>query len=444
LTLNSSTGAVTGTPTASGSASFTLKVTDTRAGYATQVESFTVAADPTITSAALSGGEVGEPYAATPTTAGGTTPFTWSVTGGSLPAGLNLNTSTGAVTGTPTGGGPFTLTLEVTDADGMQATQSESFSITAAPTITSPALSGGEVSVAYGAAPVVGGGTPFYTWSTSAPVPAGLSLDPSTGAITGTPTTAGTYTFTLVAADSVGVHTTQSESVTVVALPSAAGGGMVNGDVGVSVDHQLTTQGGTGPYAWTLSEGSLPSGVGLSSSGVISGVPADAGTFVVTVTVTDAHGLVSSEPLTMVVMPTSLNSRRMAVTPDGRGYWIATVGGSVTAYGDATSYGSMAGKHLNQPIVSIAATPNGQGYWLVASDGGIFSFGDAVFHGGTGGMHLNRPIVDVAADASGQGYWLVASDGGIFAFGDAAFEGSTGGLHLNRPVVGMADGPALG
>ncbi len=441
LSLNSSTGAVTGTPTTAGSASFTLKVTDSKSGFATQSQTFTITADPTITSAALSGGEVGKPYAAIPTTTGGTTPFAWSVTSGSLPAGLTLNPSTGAVTGTPTANGPFSFILTVTDADAMVASQSESFSIVAAPTITSAVLSRGEVTVHYASAPVVAGGTPSYTWSTSAPLPAGLAINPSTGAVAGTPTAAGTYTFTLVAVDGVGVHATQPESVTVAALPSAVGGGMVNGDVGVSVGHQLTTQGGTGPYAWTLSTGSLPSGVGLSASGVISGVPANAGTFVVTVTVTDALGLVSSEPLTMVVEPTSLNSRRMAVTPDGRGYWIATVGGSVTAYGEAPSLGSMVGKHLNQPIVGIEATSDGKGYWLVASDGGVFAFGDASYFGSEGSHHLNKPIVGMAATPDGQGYWLVASDGGLFTFGNAPFFGSEGSHHLNQPIVGMAATP---
>ncbi len=438
LSLNTSTGAITGTPTASGVASFTLRATDSVNGSDSQIESVTINADPAITSSTLSGGEVGESYATTPTTTGGTTPLVWSVSSGTLPAGLSLNTATGAVSGTPTASGPFSFTLKVTDANGKFATQSESLTITAAPAITSPSLAGGEVSVAYTATPVVAAGTAPYTWSTSTPLPGGLSLNPSTGAITGVPTVPGTFTFTLVVVDGAGVHASQSESVTVAALPSAVGGGMVNGDVGVSVGRQLTTQGGIGPYAWRVSTGSLPVGITLSAAGMISGVPADAGTFVVTVTVTDAHGLISSEPLTLVVEPTSLNSRRMAVTPDGRGYWIATIAGSVTAYGDAPSYGSMAGKHLNAPIVGIEATPDGKGYWLVATDGGVFAFGDASYLGSEGNHHLNQPIVGIAATPDGQGYWLVASDGGLFTFGDAPFFGSEGNHHLNQPIVGMA------
>jgi hypothetical protein len=128
----------------------------------------------------------------------------------------------------------------------------------------------------------------------------------------------------------------------------------------------------------------------------------------------------------------------MAATPDGGGYWLTDALGDVSAHGDATLYGSLAGDPLNAPITHIVATPDGKGYWLVAADGGTFTFGDAHFYGSMGGKPLNAPVVDIAPTADGGGYWLVASDGGIFAFGDAKFLGSMGGQHLNKPVVGMA------
>jgi hypothetical protein len=120
------------------------------------------------------------------------------------------------------------------------------------------------------------------------------------------------------------------------------------------------------------------------------------------------------------------------------GYRMFTTAGVVYNFGADKSFGSLAGIHLNQPIVGGTPTPDGKGYWLVASDGGIFSFGDARFFGSTGGIRLNKPIVGMASTVDGKGYWLVATDGGIFAFGDARFFGSTGGITLNKPVVGMA------
>ncbi len=82
-----------------------------------------------ITTTAAAFGIVGNTYSSTPSTANGTAPFTWSLFGGSLPAGLSLNTSTGAVTGTPTAAGNSTATLRVVDGAGKVATGSVLFAI---------------------------------------------------------------------------------------------------------------------------------------------------------------------------------------------------------------------------------------------------------------------------------------------------------------------------
>ncbi len=132
----------------------------------------------------------------------------------------------------------------------------------------------------------------------------------------------------------------------------------------------------------------------------------------------------------------------VTTSPSGNGYWISSQDGGVFSFGDARSFGSMAGQRLNLPVVGMASSPSGGGYWLVATDGGIFRFGDAAFHGSTGAIKLNQPIVGMAPTPSGGGYWLVASDGGIFAFGDAVFRGSTGAIKLNQPIVGMAPTPS--
>jgi hypothetical protein len=86
----------------------------------------------------------------------------------------------------------------------------------------------------------------------------------------------------------------------------------------------------------------------------------------------------------------------------------------------------------------IAQDPSGSGYWLAAADGGVFAFGGAQFYGSMAGKHLNTPIVGIESTPDGGGYWLVASDGGTFAFGDAQFLGSMAGTHLNGQVVGIA------
>jgi hypothetical protein len=132
----------------------------------------------------------------------------------------------------------------------------------------------------------------------------------------------------------------------------------------------------------------------------------------------------------------------LADTRSGNGYYALDNSGHIFPFGDARSFGSMAGAHLNRPIIALAPTPSGRGYWLLGSDGGVFSFGDARFFGSTGNVRLNAPIISIAATRSGHGYWLLASDGGVFSFGDARFHGSTGNLHLNGHVISMAAAPS--
>jgi hypothetical protein len=127
----------------------------------------------------------------------------------------------------------------------------------------------------------------------------------------------------------------------------------------------------------------------------------------------------------------------MSPTTDANGYWLVASDGGIFTFGDARFLGSMGGSHLNKPIVGMAVTPDGGGYWLVATDGGMFSFGDAQFFGSMGGQHLNEPIEAMTPTPDGRGYWMVASDGGVFCFGDAQFHGSTGNRVLSAPISGM-------
>jgi lysophospholipase L1-like esterase len=122
----------------------------------------------------------------------------------------------------------------------------------------------------------------------------------------------------------------------------------------------------------------------------------------------------------------------------GQGTWLVDAAGGIHTVGDAPNLGSMAGQHLDRPIVTMAATHDGDGYWLVASDGGIFAFGDAGYFGSTGGLHLQATIVAFTPTRDDRGYWEVASDGGVFAFGDATYLGSVSTATPHWPVVGMA------
>jgi len=132
----------------------------------------------------------------------------------------------------------------------------------------------------------------------------------------------------------------------------------------------------------------------------------------------------------------------MTATQNGGGYWLLGSDGGIFSFGNARFFGSTGAMRLTRPVLGMATTPTARGYWLVAGDGGIFSFGNASFFGSTGAMRLNQPVVGMASTPTGKGYWLVARDGGIFSFGDAKFFGSTGSMRLNQPIVGMASTPS--
>jgi hypothetical protein len=128
------------------------------------------------------------------------------------------------------------------------------------------------------------------------------------------------------------------------------------------------------------------------------------------------------------------------------GYWVATSGGAVHAYGGAKFHGSMSRRKLAAPIVAIVATPGMKGYWLVGADGGVFSFGNAHFYGSVPEVlgphrHLGSPIVSAAAAPGGRGYWLVSADGGVFSFGRARFAGSLGGRRTVVKITRIVPAP---
>jgi hypothetical protein len=120
------------------------------------------------------------------------------------------------------------------------------------------------------------------------------------------------------------------------------------------------------------------------------------------------------------------------------GYWLVSSNGTVYPFGDASSYGSMAGAPPKEPIVGMASTPSGHGYWLVDADGRVYSFGDASFHGSMAGVSLTQPTVGMASTPSGHGYWLVDADGRVYSFGDAPVFGSSGSLVPDHPIVAIA------
>jgi len=299
LTLSSS-GQITGMPTQIGSYTFDVTVNDSSssAPQATGATFTIVVAAPSqlliTTTSPLPNGTVGVPYSIPLRAQGGEIPYVWTTTSGTPPPGLQVG-SGGSLTGIPTQAGNYTFTLTLTDFSGQ--TTSATFTITIASvfSITTPSpLPPGTVGVAYSEQINVTPTTGPYSFSvaTSSALPAGLSLNPTSttpaSVLSGTPTARGSFTFTIIAADSA--NHTASQSYTLVIAPppiTIAPTGLKPGVLGTAYSQQLTATGGAGGYVFSIGSGAAP-GIGLSSSGLLSGIPTAAGAFSFGVSVTDS------------------------------------------------------------------------------------------------------------------------------------------------------------
>lgn len=206
----------------SGSVAFTISA-------ATTTTTTTTTSPLAIASTSVPAGTTGTAYSATLTATGGTSPYTWSVSSGTLPTGLTLS-SAGAISGTPTTSGSASFTAQVKDSASNVQTYTYSASIAAGTTtalsISTASLPGGTATTAYPSMSLAAtGGTSPYTWSVASgsTLPAGLTLS-TAGALSGTPTTANAYSFSLQVADSASHTATQSYSLTVAAAASTGSG----------------------------------------------------------------------------------------------------------------------------------------------------------------------------------------------------------------------------
>jgi hypothetical protein len=326
-------GQISGTPTAFGTFSFQVRVTDSTGATAVSNLGLTILPDieqlGIISSGDLTQGSTGVAYYYQLLFAGGVGPRTWSMGTGSLPPGLSLNGSTGVISGTPTqvsaNTSQFTFTVQLSDATPTTVF-SQPLRITVIPgplvILTTGDLTRGTVGTFYTFLLQKAGGASPYTWALvlppppptpPSPLPPGLSLNASTGVISGTPTQFGTFSFTVRLTDSQQppVNVTSSTLRIIVDPPPlviTSSGDLTGGKVNVDYSYPLLATGGRTPYGnWTVvaGSGSVPAGLTLNAStGVISGKPTAAGLFTFTVSVTDATPTtVTSSQLRITVNP---------------------------------------------------------------------------------------------------------------------------------------------
>ena len=160
--------------------------------------------------------------------------------------------------------------------------------------ISTTSLPAGSEGITYLAGIDASGGTPPYTWSlATGSLPPGLTMQPSSGVISGSPTSQGTFTFTVAAQDSSPTQQTQTQSLTIaIGAPGPLAittSSLLDGTLNTPYNAKVAAMGGTPPYTWSIPAGALPTSVSLNSStGAISGTPSSTGTASFTVMVTDS------------------------------------------------------------------------------------------------------------------------------------------------------------
>ncbi len=333
----SQTGQIVGTCTETGMFSFTVQVQDSAASPQNATKQFTLRAvqSLSVNSSVLPGGQLNLQYSTNVQVGGGVPPYSYSIASGQMLPGLILNNQTGQISGAPTGGGPVTFTVRVTDntSPPQNVLGQLTMNLSAPLRILTTSLPDGKVGAIYaGGSGYVSwmGGSPPFTWSvTAGSAPPGLQ-PPAFGSnlIFGRPTALGIYNFTLQLTDGTSPPMTASQSFTIkiddlflTTLNSSFPVGVIGQ---VYPNFTLQASGGTPPYSWTAQSGSFPGTPGLPpglsldpSNGVISGNPSLIGFFSVDFEVTDSATPINRDRLTKVMLINPLPSIVTTVMGDG-------------------------------------------------------------------------------------------------------------------------------
>jgi large repetitive protein len=459
----STAGVLSGTPTTAGSYQVSVTATDLHGFTGTNATPYTIVIEPPLTMATttLPAGTDGQSYSGTVAASGGITPYTYAISSGALPAGLTLNTGTGAITGTPTAGGTFNPTFRVTDASGATATSSAITLTINAPTLTvspaSGALPNATQNSAYTQAFSTTGGTPGYTYQvTSGSLPAGMTISGST--LSGTPTQFGSFSFQITATDSstgTGPYTSAPVSYTLMVISSApviTTTTLPAGTAGAAYNQTIGASGGATPYAFSLTAGSLPPGMTLSSGGVLSGTPTAGGeVYAFTVEVTDANSKTGTQAYNLTINAATITLSPTSLTmQDGAAFNQAlSASGGNGPYTFSVSSGSLpAGISLNAGTGALSGTPTYAGaysFTVQAKDSSTGSgpyYGTQAYTGSVGFPTLAMAPIGALNAGYGQAYTQTfTASGGTAPYTYSMSGTSVPGLSWNAATATLSGVP---
>ena len=265
---------------------------------------------PTVTTTSIPTARGGAAYSSTLAASGGSEPYTWSLSAGTIPLVLSPS---GVLSGTPSansaGTDRFSVMVSGPGGPGFYSGQTLSLGVSTAFQIdTQYTFADGKVGSPYTAPLVASGGTPPYlNWTvTSGTLPPGLSLNPASGSISGTPTGSGTFTCTITVNDSTGLTSSAATvSIEIVGALAFVTASLPSGFTSVPYYAVLQGSGGFPPYKnWTVVSGALPPGLSLDpTQGVISGTPTTTlgSPFAFAITFSDSSTVSPPQPFTIPV-----------------------------------------------------------------------------------------------------------------------------------------------
>jgi large repetitive protein len=319
MALDPVSGTLSGTPAAAGSFSIPIQVTDSIGKSFARGYAFFVAGPLTVLTGSLGNGSAGAAYSAMLTAGGGQAPYNWSATG--LPQGLALNAQSGAISGFPAANGTSTVNINVTDVGARSASKALVLTIGPGVVVTNASLAVGMIGTAYSQTLQATGGVAPYTWAIAAggSLPPGLSLNPQTGMISGTPTFGASLTFSVRATDSVGLVGLATYTINILPQLTILTTSLPPEPIGTAYSQAISATGGQTPYTWSATN--LPAGLALgSSTGMLTGALTAQGSATILVTVTDALHNTASQSLVVSDQVPALPTISIGGLPTSPGY----------------------------------------------------------------------------------------------------------------------------